>query len=83
MLVPGRTEPHHTLQFSFQRILDHLLDGQLLGRIQGFGFLQFPQDAEVAALCLAVSGLQVGTLQPIREQETVKPHGITTEEAHD
>ncbi len=68
--LPGHGELDDALQLSFQSVLDHLLDGRPLDRIQGFGLLQLPQDAQVLALHLTVTGFQVGTLQPIRGQQT-------------
>lgn len=72
LVVPDRVELDDALQLSFQSILNHLLYSYPLGRIQRFGLLHFPQEVQVSALYLTVSGLQVGTLQPMREQETVK-----------
>lgn len=66
--LPGHIELDDTLQLSFQSILDHLLDGSPLGRIQRFGLLQLPQDTQVTAFHLTVTGLQESTLQPIRGQ---------------
>lgn len=70
VVVPGRVELDDALRLSFQSVLDHLLDGRTLDRIQRFALLQPPQDAQVTALHLTVIGLQVGTLRPIRGQET-------------
>lgn len=79
--LPGHVEPDDALQLSFQSDLDHLLDGLPLVRIQRFDLLQLPQDAQVTALHLTVTGLQVGTLQPIRGQETEREVSNTEQAA--
>ena len=67
MVLPVRGELDDALQLSSQSVLDHLLYILALVRIQRFGLLQLPQDAQVSAFHLTVSGLQVGALEPIRE----------------
>lgn len=69
VLVPVHTELRDSLQLSLQSVLDHFLHGLPLGRMQRFDLLQPPQDSQVTALHLTVSGLQESTLQPIRGQE--------------